>query len=74
MLDEEERNSKKGRKLLDDGIELLKIATIKYSKYQTRYMLNKFIKVPDTKKVIFIDIIFFCSEVMLKRKLRNCLF
>ncbi|XP_065213375.1 tRNA dimethylallyltransferase [Planococcus citri] len=48
---DEERNSNRGEKLLDKGVELLKIATIKYSKYQSRYITNKFIKVPDEKKV-----------------------
>lgn len=52
IANDEERSSRKGEKLLDEGVELLNIATIKYSKYQSRYILNRFIKVPETKKVI----------------------
>ncbi|ESO88259.1 hypothetical protein LOTGIDRAFT_219332 [Lottia gigantea] len=47
-LTEEEKNSDKGRELLEEGIELLKIATRQYAKKQIRWIKNRFLKSQST--------------------------
>lgn len=44
ILNEEERNSEKGKKLLFQGIEDLKTVTKKYARKQCRWIQNRFLK------------------------------
>lgn len=46
ILPEEEKTTSQGQKLLEKGIELLKIATRKYAKYQNKWVRNRFLKRP----------------------------
>lgn len=43
MLNEEQQKSKEGLSALEEGIDNLKIATRRYAKKQTRWVINRFL-------------------------------
>ncbi|XP_077991476.1 tRNA dimethylallyltransferase-like [Glandiceps talaboti] len=46
IMSEEERESDKGKELLDEGVAALKLATRRYGRKQNRWVRNRFIKRP----------------------------
>lgn len=51
MLTDEEKRSDFGEKQKNRAVRLLKQANIQYAKKQDRFLMNKFVKVPDMKQV-----------------------
>jgi tRNA dimethylallyltransferase len=46
VLSEEDRNSEKGSKLLDAGVNALKLVTRRYARRQQRWITNRFLCKP----------------------------
>ncbi|CAH2040010.1 unnamed protein product, partial [Iphiclides podalirius] len=46
MLPEEQRNSDKGRKLLEDSIEVMKMSTRRYARRQNKMVKGRFLDIP----------------------------
>lgn len=47
ILETQERESEKGKKLLETGIENLKLVTRRYARKQIRWVTNRFLGRPD---------------------------
>lgn len=53
LLPEEERNSDKGKKVLDQCVEMLKLVTRRYARKQTKWTVNRFLARKDRQVGIF---------------------